>query len=386
MSHSFSPAIAVAAYKRPCSLTRLLTSIANADYTGYSAVTLIISIDRSDSLEALTVAKDFDWKFGEKKIIHHPTNIGLKQNVLFCGDLSQDYGSVIVLEDDLYVSPGFYDYTCQALEYYQNSAAIAGISLYSYCYNEYAKMRFIPLDDGFDNYFFQSASSWGQAWTKSQWQEFKRWYEINHDTAIAETAMLPKMVIRWLPSRSWKKFFIRYVVAQNKYFVVPRRSLTTNFAEVGDHMTTLTNNYQTPLLLNSKQWNFGSLNESRSIYDVYFEMTPDCLKKNNPSFQQLDFECDLYGIKQINRLNTKHLFTIRDSSKPIASYGFRLIPPELNLIFNLEGNFINLVETGLELNLSQRKKMLHHVYLNQNAGIIKYGSLFISGLIRRILP
>ena len=383
MSHS--PAIAIAAYKRSRSLTRLLDSLANADYTGYSEIVLIISIDRSDSQAALEVAQKFEWQYGEKKLVHHSRNLGLKRNVLFCGDLSDKYGSVIVLEDDLYVARNFYGYTCQALEYYQNSTAIAGISLYAYCYNEYAKTRFIPVDDGYDNYFFQSASSWGQAWTRTQWQGFRQWYEIHQNTAIGEGEILPARVISWLPERSWKQFFIRYMVAANKYFVVPRISLSTNFAEVGDHITSVTNNYQSPLLIGKKNWNFSHLDESKSIYDVYFEMTPNCLKKNNPYFEQFDLECDLYGTKQLDRLRAKHTITIRNAEDAIASFDLRLIPHELNLIYQLEGSLINLVKTDSALGLSYRKKMLQQVYLNHNAGIIKYGALFINGMLNRIL-
>lgn len=382
--YSLKPAIVVVAYQRIDSLLRLLTSIAQADYSDYEQITLVISIDYSDSLQVLQIAKNFEWRFGDKQIIQHPVNIGLKNHIIACGELTEQYDAIIVLEDDLFVSPGFYDYTCQALEFYQNEKAIAGISLYSYCYNEYTKMRFIPLDDGFDNYFVQSASSWGQAWTKFQWREFKNWYKINSNTSITDDEMLPEMVINWLPTRSWKKFFIRYMVAQNKYFIVPRSSLTTNFAEVGDHMYSATNNYQTPLILNKKTWNFSILSQSKSIYDAYFEITAACLKKSNVVFEEFDLECDLYGIKQLKRVRSKYLLTIRDSSKIISSYHFRLIPPELNLIYNLKGNFFNLIETNTNSYLSYRKKMLQHIYLNQNAGIITYGSLFINGLINRL--
>jgi hypothetical protein len=381
---SFQPAIVVVAYQRPRCLDRLLTSIARADYSGYESITLIISIDRGDYPEVLQVAKNFNWEFGEKKIIQHSTNIGLKKHILFCGDLTKQYEAVIILEDDLFVSPGFYDYTCQALEYFQNLNYVSGISLYSYCYNEYARIRFIASDDGFDNYFLQSASSWGQSWTKYQWQEFRNWYDINSEILIAENEMLPEMVINWSSERSWKKHFIRYMVAENKYFVIPRISLTTNFAEVGDHMSSLTNNYQTSLILNKKTWNFSNLKQSKSIYDVYFEMTSACLKKNNLAFNNCDFECDLYGIKQINKIKTKYLLTIRDTSKIIASYDLKLIPHELNLIYELEGDFFNLIETDLHCSLSYRKKILQHMYINQNAGVVKYASLFFYGLVNRV--
>ena len=40
-----------------------------------------------------------------------------------------------VLEDDIVVSPGYYQYMKQAVEYYKDNADIAGISLYSHKMN-----------------------------------------------------------------------------------------------------------------------------------------------------------------------------------------------------------------------------------------------------------
>jgi hypothetical protein len=228
--NNIKPAIAIAAYNRPDSLARLLHSIAQADYTGYDDISLIISIDNSPVTEVSEIANNFIWKYGSKKVIKHEKNIGLKANIFFCGDLTEKYKSVIVLEDDLFVSSAFYDYTCQAIKFYNNSDKVTGISLYSYDFNEYAKMRFIPLHDGFDNYFLQSATSWGQAWTWRQWKNFKNWYECN--SSVSENDPLPENVINW-KENSWKKHYIKYMVINKKYFVIPRISLTTNFAELG---------------------------------------------------------------------------------------------------------------------------------------------------------
>ena len=104
------PVIIVVAYNRPNSLQRLLNSLAQADYTGYDSITLIISIDYSNSPEVISAAKNFTWEFGHKEIIKHSENLGLKKHIIFCGDLTEQYQSVIILEDDLVVAPAFYNY------------------------------------------------------------------------------------------------------------------------------------------------------------------------------------------------------------------------------------------------------------------------------------
>src|SRR5690554_1902069 len=110
------PAIVVVAFNRPKSLYNLLTTISLAHFHEIN-IPLIISIDFIDSIEheeVIVIANAFKWKYGEKKIIQHTKNIGLKNHILLCGDLALDYGAVIILEDDLRVSPGFYTYASTA--------------------------------------------------------------------------------------------------------------------------------------------------------------------------------------------------------------------------------------------------------------------------------
>ena len=167
------PAIVTIAYNRPDSLGRLLSSLGNAKYPEGSEVTLVISIDKSDTDEVVRLAKEYEWPFGEKVVIARKERMGLKNHVLACGDLTDTYGSIIVLEDDLYVSPSFYEYAVKALDFTEGDERIGGVSLYNHLFNVHARRSFMAIDDGYDNWYFQFASSWGQAYTKSQWDGFK---------------------------------------------------------------------------------------------------------------------------------------------------------------------------------------------------------------------
>lgn len=200
------------------------------------------------------MAEDFGWRFGDKHVVAHPTRLGLREHILRCGDLSEKYGGVIVLEDDLYVSPEFYEYTLEALAFYRTNSRIAGISLYNYRYNETAKLAFRAIEDGSDCYFMQTASSWGQCWTWDQWRAFRQWYDENRE----QPAAIPKNVESW-PETSWKKYFIKYVVATDRFFVFPRISLTTNFSNSGTHEIAPGNYLQVPLLMAPMNYRFTSL-------------------------------------------------------------------------------------------------------------------------------
>ena len=99
--------VVIPCYNRVDSLNRLLVSLKDANYLG-DDVDLIFSIDYSGINSVQVLAESFQWEFGIKKLILHSNNLGLKQNILSCGDLVDEYDAVIILEDDLYVAKDFY--------------------------------------------------------------------------------------------------------------------------------------------------------------------------------------------------------------------------------------------------------------------------------------
>ena len=146
-------AIIVVTYLRENSLKRLLNSLLNVDYLGDS-VDLIISIDYSGNESIKNIATNFNWPFGEKKTISHSEKLGLRAHILKCGDFTNQYSHVCIIEDDLFVSPGLYNFAKQASDYYENDEMVAGISLYTHLYNHIANRPFYPIDDGFDVFFY----------------------------------------------------------------------------------------------------------------------------------------------------------------------------------------------------------------------------------------
>lgn len=179
-----NPAIVISAYNRPASLARLLASIAKADYPP-GDTPLVISIDRGDDDRNRAVAKiaeDWKWQSGRKQVIHHTEHLGLVRHVFFCGGLTQEYGSVIFLEDDLAVSPDYYKYAAQALRFYDHDERIAGISLYALWFNGYTKHPFVPLADDSDAFYIQVPYTQGLAWTQAQWTRFADWRAAGNRT------------------------------------------------------------------------------------------------------------------------------------------------------------------------------------------------------------
>ena len=345
------PAIIVIAYNRDESLKRLLTSLNNARYERED-ITLIISIDKSDNENVFKVVDEFDWKHGSKKAVLHDEKLGLKNHVLKCGDYVYEYENIIVLEDDLYVSKNFYSYACQALEYSMDKPEIAGVSLYNHELNVHVREPFKAIDDGYDNYYMQFAQSWGQAYTKDQWDSFKNWLDGN-ETENIKAVNVPENVSSW-SDKSWLKYFIKYVIDTDKYFIYPRISHTTNFGDEGTHAKDSVSDLQVMLsFVYEKKYNFASLSESDSVYDAFFEnikikkTVAEKIKSLGLTAGDIDISIDLYGYKE----KGNERFILSSKSMPykvIYSYARKLRPLEANAVLDIEGSDLYLYDTAQE--------------------------------------
>ena len=89
------PAIVVVGFDRPVELARLLRSLSCGSYPDGEAVPLIISLDGGGSTAIRALADAFEWPHGPLRVIAHQSQLGLREHILACGDLSLEYGSVI---------------------------------------------------------------------------------------------------------------------------------------------------------------------------------------------------------------------------------------------------------------------------------------------------
>lgn len=325
-------AIVIAAYNRPVSLQRLLDSVERANYTGYERIQLIISIDHSGSAECKEIADAFVWKHGHKTVVHHSMNLGLKKHILFCGDYTKQHDAVIVLEDDLFVSPLFYNYAQQAYVFYKGDKRIAGVALYHNTFNEIAYCPFEPLHDGYDNYLMQVPCSWGQLWNKEQWAAF---ISYSNEAKEEQFELLPATVQAWPTTSSWKKVFYSYLLQTGKYFVYPRIGLSTNFGDAGWHLKSNQTAFQTPLLLSRKVFQFSCPDESLSIYDGFFELDGSIYNKLVDAGKEVSF--DLNGTKPLPSIKSKYLFSSKKCRKPIQQFAVACYPYENNILLNVSG-------------------------------------------------
>lgn len=332
--------IVVVSYNRADCLKRLLQSLKKASYE--VPVKLIISIDGGGTEDVKLLADSFNWQYGTKEVIKHENNLGLRKHILHCGRLAKQYDGVILLEDDLYVAPYFYSYTLKAQQFYKKNELIAGVALYSHQYNETACLPFIAIEDGHDIFFMQLACSWGQCWLSHQWEKFEEWYEINKDRDLSKDESISPDVRLW-PATSWKKYFIKYLIEKDKYFVYPRTSYTTNFGDAGEHHNG-TNIFQVPLQYGDNKLDFPDFHKSIAKYDSYCEILPESIKSLNSELKEYGFDVNIYGLKKNSFSNNQYVLSRRECKNYIQSYSFSLKPQEMNIIEGCQGRDIFLAK------------------------------------------
>lgn len=339
-------AIIIPVYNRPVALGRLLRSLAATKPAGRGA-TLVFSQEGDCTPEVAGLCDTFAWPHGEKQIRRHPEHLGLREHILACGDLTSEFSTVVLLEDDLCVAPGFLTFAQEAVAFYGQDERIAGISLYAFCFNELAQVPFMPLDDGYDTYFVQSASSWGQVWTRSMWRAFRAWQRPATREAPHFDVLHPAM--RAWPEDSWKKLFNLYLIESDRYFVVPRRGYSTNLGEVGTHYFQIHTQHAAPLTLGTHPpTRFAPLDARACRYDAYFEIEPTTLHCHCPHLRPYAFQVDLLAQKDAGWLSAPLVLTSRPAppSDTVLSFGLRFFPPALNMVFDEPGTVFRLARTA----------------------------------------
>lgn len=332
-------AIVAIGYNRPECMLRLLNSLARAEYD--QSIPLIISLDNCGNNSVKNIADEFIWCHGEKRIIFHNERLGLKKHILSCGELLKEFEAIAVFEDDLIVSPGFFQFMKEAVPKYYNDDRIAGISLYKYEWNEHAGYPFEPARSQYDAFFIKTSQSWGQIWMKPQWSNFIEWLHKNPNLCLNDK-LFPSDVLNW-PNSSWKKHHISYCAHMDKYFVFPYNSLTTCCSDVGEHCKYKVDVLQVPVLEGvKKKYSLPDLTSIDAVkYDTFFEREMPVKEIMGISVE--DICIDLYGIKDVSEQRIV-LTTRKFDNFIISSYGLEMRPHEENILHAVLGKHIFLYD------------------------------------------
>lgn len=339
-------AIVVVGYNRLSSIKRLLGSLLDSKYPE-KQVPLVISIDCSGDERLYQYVREFHWPFGEKYVNIQKERLGLKNHIFQCGELTRLFKAIVLLEDDLFVSPFFYEYVEKTVEAYGEDESIAEISLYKNESNGYAGLPFSNIQDGTDVFLMQDVSTWGQCWTEQMWSKFVAWRDSHTEEDIQNIDM-PERIKKW--ERAWSKYYNAYVVATGRHVIYPNISLTTNFSDAGEHGGTQNSAVQVNLLQGKKEYCLRPVSELVR-YDIYSnnEAIVNWIGKTSD-----DVCLDVYGIHQ--NAGERYILSTRVLPYNIVdSFALFMRPIELNIKYQIKGKGIYLYDTKLN-NCVERKK------------------------------
>lgn len=384
--------IVVVTYNRINSLIRLLSSLDKSYYN--EEVDLILSIDKSKTDKVEAFADEFEWSHGQKIVCKHQKNLGLKAHILSVGNWLEKYDAIVVLEDDLVVSPFYYQYAKQTVTKYAHESKVAGISLYNFAINYQNGLPFEPVKDTNDVFFMQCAMSWGQIWMRDSWNRFLKWYDQN--LQFTPSAVVPRALYKF-GEKSWLKFHTRYCIENDLYFVYPYTSLSTNFSDQGTNHNNVRGGNPTINQVRLQKgagvlsYRLPSFDESKVKYDGFFENQYLYAELN---FNEDDLCLDLNG-ENLNQSEKRYwLTTIKKDYKVIQSFGLAYKPIEENVLQHIPGQEIYLYDTSVrEKNTSipnnDRYLFLYRigsmVQLLRSYGLWKAVSDFIYSLKRRVV-
>lgn len=334
-------AIVVIGYNRVDSLRWLTTSLLNAKYE--KSTPLVFSIDCSGCKDVYDFVNEFEWPYGDKYVRIQKEKLGLKKHIYECGDISQYFKAVIILEDDTYVTPGFYSYFDRAIDFYKTDSRITCISGYLNRINGYAEIPFDPYYNGFDVIAMQEITSTGECFTREMWADFRKWLSVDEhssDDYINNVDMQPS-IKKW--NRAWTKYYNAYMVETNKYCIYPILSVVTNCGAIGEHSDSSLTLVQTNIEMGYRNFVFASLSDLTK-YDIYFNNI-EIYRQLNMSEGELCL--DLYGTNP-NLLSRKFLLSIRNLPYKIEkSFALNFRAPEINIMLDIPGNDIKLYDTTI---------------------------------------
>jgi hypothetical protein len=227
--------------------------------------------------------------FKKIEIIERDKNWGLANNIIDgITKIVNQYGKVVVLEDDLLTSPYFLKYMNEALIKYEDIEKVMHISGYMFP----IKIEGLP-----DTFFLKPTSCWGWATWKRAWKFFERnpqkqiialnREQIKDFNLNNSYDYWSQVVLNYEGKlHTWAIFWYLSVYLRGGLSLHPRESLTKNIGtdESGTHFRVKVDFFETALS-EKENWVFSDQIEehplARKRLEEYFNK---CFNKTKPPF------------------------------------------------------------------------------------------------------
>ena len=232
-----TPALAIFAYRRPQALQSCLASLASC--AGADALDATVFVDGpADATEQALVAEtariaEAFKGFRTFEVRRADTHLGLGESVIRgISHVLETHPSVIVLEDDLTVQPGFLRFILDGLDRYSEDRRVFSVCGYT---------NRIRIPEGYpaDAYFCPRSSSWGWGTWKDRWDSVDweptpaDWAKYRRAFAAWGGSDCPSLLRDWMEGKnaSWAIRFCFSQFRQGKLSLFPVKSLVDASAE-----------------------------------------------------------------------------------------------------------------------------------------------------------
>jgi hypothetical protein len=169
MSESLAP-IVLFVYNRPQHTRQTVEALQSNDLSNQSDLVIFSDAAKDDNAapqvqEVRQYLKTITG-FKSVQIVERNENWGLAKSIIQgVTEVVNQYGRVIVLEDDIVTSPAFLQFMNQALDFYEQENKVWHISGWSYP---------IPTDGLGDVFLWRAMNCWGWATWADRWQQFEK--------------------------------------------------------------------------------------------------------------------------------------------------------------------------------------------------------------------
>lgn len=244
----FAP-IALFVYNRPSHTRQTVKALRENDLSKDSDLVVFSDAPKSAAqTEAVCEVREYIRQidgFKSVTIVRRETNYGLARSIIGgVTKLCEEYGRVIVLEDDLVTSPHFLRFMNNALDRYESEDRVMHISGFSYPVQN-------PIEGS--TFFFRVPLCWGWATWARSWKFFekdlnvlqcftnKQKFQFNIENSYSK--FWEQLELNRSGSlNSWFIFWYASVFLQNGLCLYPSQSLVENIGHDGSGMNCGVNN------------------------------------------------------------------------------------------------------------------------------------------------
>lgn len=280
--------IAIFSYNRPWHLQQTIEALLKNPEAATSDLFIFSDGPKNGlSMEAVKEVRAYIRQvdgFKSVTIIEREQNYGLGKSIIAgVSEVMNEYGKLIVMEDDLVTSPFFLRYMNDALEYYENEDKV--ISIHGYCY---------PMNGLPETYFVKGADCLGWATWQRGWDLFEadgrkllgqlEQQELLNRFDYFGTAGYSKMLRDQIEGKnsSWAVRWYASALLKDKLTLYPGQSLVFHIGSDGSGTNCRIEDNSLDVVLSDRPVQIGTTDVSENLFAL--EQFQHFFRKiNNPS-------------------------------------------------------------------------------------------------------